>query len=320
MKIIFVRHAEPFYDTDTLTDKGKREAALLAERARDWQITQAYVSPLGRAQDTALPTLKADGIRLECHYPTPAADVIKDPDPKVCLVYPWLREFSIPINSDMHPMNARVPWDYPPYYLSEHPELYDPKTWFSSSIYRSFSVHASTLDGVEAELTPEVRTIYGQYFKRDPRKTYIQQEYEWVCGRFDQVLAQWGYHRDGLHYRTRGNALPTDLNIKSDAHTVSRIEKQEAAMEAKGVEEPVLVFFCHLGIASILISHLINTTPAVMQQGFFLPTSSVTIFSSEERIPGQALFRCQVAGDTSHLRDGDELTSFYGSYSMPFQG
>ena len=32
MRIIFVRHAEPDYANDTLTEKGWREAALLAER------------------------------------------------------------------------------------------------------------------------------------------------------------------------------------------------------------------------------------------------------------------------------------------------
>lgn len=33
MKIIFIRHAEPDYTIDSLTEKGRREAELLSERA-----------------------------------------------------------------------------------------------------------------------------------------------------------------------------------------------------------------------------------------------------------------------------------------------
>ena len=57
MKILFARHAEPDYEHDTITEKGKREAALLAERMAKIQIDEIYVSPLGRAQDTAAYTL-----------------------------------------------------------------------------------------------------------------------------------------------------------------------------------------------------------------------------------------------------------------------
>ena len=62
MQIIFIRHADPDYANDSLTEKGKREAALLAKRVASWKdITQFYVSPLGRAQMTAAPSLQAAG-------------------------------------------------------------------------------------------------------------------------------------------------------------------------------------------------------------------------------------------------------------------
>ena len=32
MKILFVRHAEPDYEHDSITEKGRREAAFLARR------------------------------------------------------------------------------------------------------------------------------------------------------------------------------------------------------------------------------------------------------------------------------------------------
>ena len=58
MNLIFIRHAEPDYTIDSLTEKGWREAKLLAERTKDWKVDEVYVSPLGRAQDTASFSLK----------------------------------------------------------------------------------------------------------------------------------------------------------------------------------------------------------------------------------------------------------------------
>ncbi len=61
MRIISIRPGEPDYEHDTLTEKGWREAALLAERTRHWDVTQFYCSPLGCARDTVSFTLKNAG-------------------------------------------------------------------------------------------------------------------------------------------------------------------------------------------------------------------------------------------------------------------
>ena len=53
MRIIFVRHGEPDYVHDCLTEKGKIQAAAAAERLRDEGIAEIYSSPLGRARETA---------------------------------------------------------------------------------------------------------------------------------------------------------------------------------------------------------------------------------------------------------------------------
>ena len=52
MKIIFIRHGEPNYEIDSLTEKGWREAELLSKRTAKWNVTDFYCSPLGRAKDT----------------------------------------------------------------------------------------------------------------------------------------------------------------------------------------------------------------------------------------------------------------------------
>ena len=53
MRIIFVRHGEPDYHRDCLTETGKRQAAAAAARLEREGITEIYASPLGRASETA---------------------------------------------------------------------------------------------------------------------------------------------------------------------------------------------------------------------------------------------------------------------------
>ena len=55
MRLIFIRHAEPDYEHNTLTRKGFREAELLAPRAAGWNASRYFTSPLNRAKLTAAP-------------------------------------------------------------------------------------------------------------------------------------------------------------------------------------------------------------------------------------------------------------------------
>ena len=48
MTIYIIRHAEPDYARDSLTEKGWREAALLSHRLAKIPDASYYVSPLGR--------------------------------------------------------------------------------------------------------------------------------------------------------------------------------------------------------------------------------------------------------------------------------
>ena len=46
MRLIFIRHGEPDYEHDSLTEKGWREAKLLAARTKDWHVDDFYVSSM----------------------------------------------------------------------------------------------------------------------------------------------------------------------------------------------------------------------------------------------------------------------------------
>nr|AIF25964.1 putative phosphoglycerate mutase [uncultured bacterium Ad_095_K16_contig2] len=65
MRILLIRHGEPDYATDSLTEKGKREALLLSERLAKIPASAYYVSPLGRAKETAEYTLRLVGRQAE---------------------------------------------------------------------------------------------------------------------------------------------------------------------------------------------------------------------------------------------------------------
>lgn len=104
MKILLIRHGDPDYEKDSLTEKGWHEAELLAQRMAELEIQSFYVSPLGRAKDTASCTLKKMGREAE--------------------ELAWLREFHAPI-PDFHTGEPRIPWDQLPADWTAEPKYYD---------------------------------------------------------------------------------------------------------------------------------------------------------------------------------------------------
>lgn len=231
MRLIFVRHAEPDYEHDTLTEKGWREAALLAERTSRWKVDAFYCSPLGRAKDTASLTLEKCG--------------------REAVICDWLREFDAPV-LDPETGKERLPWDLLPGYWTKIPEMHSVETFAD---------------------TPLMRT--GR----------VQSEYERVCRGIDGIIASHGYAREGSMYRTK-------------AHN-----------------EDTVVVFCHMGVTFFMLSHLLHISPVNLIHGMFLAPSSVTIVSTEEVVSGEAFFRCQTVGDTSHLYRADEPVSRMGYFA-----
>jgi probable phosphoglycerate mutase len=217
MKLIFIRHGDPNYEDDTLTERGWKEAEALAKRVAKWKVDKFYCSPLGRAQDTASLSLKAVGSKAETKQ--------------------WLREFFVPI-CDPETGADRIPWDLMPSYWTNQAELYDKDKWHESELMKTGNVSA---------------------------------EYKSVCDGIDEILAEYGYTREGGIYRTEhGN-------------------------------EKTIVFFCHLGVQFVILSHLFGISAPAIWQNFFVAPTSVTVVATEERRKGEVCFRCKKLGDTSHL-------------------
>lgn len=237
MRVLIVRHGDPHYPTDSLTEKGQREAALLADRLVKENITHAFVSPLGRAKQTAAPTLARLGME--------ATEL------------EWLREFPARLEEEfafeirMFDRKVRCPWNMPPQLWTEIPGIYDVDGWRNAPIYR---------DG------------------------RVQQLYDSICKGWDDLLADHGYTREGSVYRI-----------------------------ADGWEEKheTIALFCHLGLGTALLSHIMHISLTAAWHTLFMPTTSVTTVYMErhrDEVP-YAHARLIAVGDTSHLYAGGEPLS-----------
>ena len=171
MRLLFIRHGDPDYVHDTLTEKGHREAALLAERAEELQLGKCFVSPLGRAQATAGYSMKKLG--------------------RTAKTLGWLQEFPARIDLNRAPQllhacpNARkedgkyaphIVWDIMPSYWGEFSDCMDPARWRECEISRNS-------DTVEI--------------------------YDYVTGEFDKLLMEHGYIRDGRCYKVEKESTET---------------------------------------------------------------------------------------------------------------
>ncbi len=253
MRLLFIRHGDPNYVTDSLTEKGQEEAQDLARFLKEYEdITHIYVSPLGRAQETAQATL----------------DMLRRTAPTM----EWMEEFAPIVDLNGHEelleaypdterledgtLKKRISWDIMPKFVEEHPEYLDPKEWR----------HSPTA-----------------------KVSGIAERYDEVVGQFDRLLERHGYKREGLGYRCKtGN-------------------------------DDTIAFFCHFGVTSVFLSHLMNCSPFVLWQGCAFAPTSVTEVFTEEREKGIVCFRASRLGDTTHLKLAGHEASFSARFCETFE-
>lgn len=65
MLLYIIRHGDPIYDPDTLTPKGKLQAAAVGKRLALHGVDRVFSSPNGRARETAQPTCDLLGLTAE---------------------------------------------------------------------------------------------------------------------------------------------------------------------------------------------------------------------------------------------------------------
>ncbi len=235
MNLVFIRHGEPDYAIDSLTEKGWREAHLLAERLCGMKIDEVYCSPLGRAKDTAKEYLERTG--------------------RTAPVLDWLEEFPGNI-LDPETNEPRIPWDLLPKLWRDNDTLYHKDDWINTDLMQ----------------TGSTALVYRR-----------------VTGELERFLADHGYVRDGNYFKA----------VRPNTDTI--------------------VFFCHFGIESVLISWILGFSPLTLWQNFVALPTSLTTLSTEEREKGVAVFRCNGFGDLGHLYAGGEPPSFMARFAEIYE-
>lgn len=116
MRLIFIRHGSPDYQTDSLLPEGILEAEALRKRVNQWKVEAFYSSPMGRARQTAEIAMR---------------DIAVEP-----IILPWLEEWRGRIWNPMKERTA-IPWDLYPEHWAMNPEMYDHQKWIDDAMYRT---------------------------------------------------------------------------------------------------------------------------------------------------------------------------------------
>ena len=157
MKLLIIRHGDPDYSIDSLTPIGWHEAELLSHRMEKLDVKAFYVSPLGRARDTAKVTLDKLGREAQ--------------------VLPWLQEFPVKVvkPGESHP---DICWDWLPQDWVTHTPFYDKGRWMDHPTFATPDlpqVWEAVTDGLD-----ELLAKHG-YVRRD-------NYYEAVCPNEDTIV------------------------------------------------------------------------------------------------------------------------------------
>lgn len=122
MKLLIVRHGDPDYEKDSLTPVGWQEAEMLSELLVKVPAKQWYVSPLGRARDTASCTMKKLG---------------REP-----IVLPWLEEFPSRIMRPDVADREMICWDWLPQDWTADERFFSFEHWHENERMAAGSVKA----------------------------------------------------------------------------------------------------------------------------------------------------------------------------------
>lgn len=147
MKLMIIRHGDPNYDIDSLTPTGWKEAELLADRISKLDVKAFYVSPLGRARDTAAATLK----RMD----------------RTAQIMPWLKELSPPRH-----MQSKIDcfWDWLPQDWTVDPKFYDRNDWHRVPVFAEAGLSDTVkdiADGLDSLLAKHGYVRQGNYYRAE---------------------------------------------------------------------------------------------------------------------------------------------------------
>ena len=171
MEVILIRHGDPDYARDSLTPHGQLEARAVADRVHALQPEALYVSPMGRAQQTAAAIAQKTGLGMT--------------------TLPWLHE----LNGDFD--RGRWCWSIPPAEVPGPAHLMTADNWHDHVPYGALvrpqtdqlRYHVDSLlakygyirEGARYRLEPHVRRLPAAFGRSDRPQTWSGVRVALVC-------------------------------------------------------------------------------------------------------------------------------------------
>ena len=219
MLLYVIRHGEPDYATDSLTENGKKQADALADRLCVHGLDKIYSSPLGRAMQTAQPTCD----RLNLQYE----------------IEEWMSEGNVWKDFSVVDEDGDREWAFACQNTKMLDDRYSMGEWYKNPV---FSKCNSPLEN-----------------------------YKRITDSSDEFIGRLGYKRKGNIYEV-----------------VSPNDKKIAA-------------FCHHGLSTVWLSHMLSIPPNIFWSSFDIAHSSVTILEFRNNPDNLTAPQCMCLSDVSHV-------------------
>jgi len=150
MKLVIIRHGDPDYVHDSLTEQGFIEAELLSEKVKKMNVAAFYCSPLGRAKATAKPCLEK--MRRDAE------------------ILDWLREFPPQISGKEGDTEKSCAWDWLPSAWCAEPDFFDKDKWMNVPIFAEAGVpeaYKYVCDGLDKLLAKHGYVREGSFYRAE---------------------------------------------------------------------------------------------------------------------------------------------------------
>lgn len=221
MLLYVIRHGDPIYDPDSLTELGHKQAKALSKRLCVHGLDKIYSSPLIRAQQTAQPTCEALGLP--------------------CEIEEWASENLAYKDFCVDHTDGRRTWCF----------------------------HQQTTNFLNEETARREDWYNIPALLGDPET--FKRGFERIAKSGDEFLARLGYVREGMAYRIE---RPNDDRV---------------------------ALFCHEGISTLWLPHVLNVPPQIFWGYISFSHSSVTILNFENNKNGITLPSVLCTSDLSHI-------------------
>ncbi|WP_026671079.1 histidine phosphatase family protein [Butyrivibrio sp. AE3006] len=236
MRLIFVRHGEPNYAKDCLTENGKEQAACTAKRLKDEDIRAIYASPMGRAVETASYTAKDHGLTVK------TLDFMHEID--------WGDARGEAVSEDEKLEFDGHPWTLGYKLLTENPQFVGSSEWKNHHYFKN-NICLQYYEKVSAGID-ELLEEYGLFRKNGlyeyrAGKVVSEAGNDGVADKFDDTVALFAHGGSGAILYSHLFNLPFPYVLTSMPYGVCSVSIISFSMEESGMIIPRLELFNDMG-------------------------------------------------------------------------